>query len=108
MAAVAIGSAMGSSGVAVLAGLGLLGVVVDRVGVDVLLAAAQRVGALGDDVHLEVGAGDSRLLPRSGVLGGLLRCLQGGVLSRACDLLRVRSRDGMALAGGLHGRGLGR
>ena len=100
----------------VLAGAGLLCVLLDRVGVDVLIYPPQRVDALGDDVDLEVGTGHRRLLARGRLLvglgrlclGGLLGGLESGVLGRARDLLGLGAGDGVTLAGGLDGDGLRR
>ncbi len=81
-------------------GLRLLRVLVGRVGVDgvgvlVALAAAQRVDALGHDVHLEVRARHRRLLARRRLLLFLLVLLDGldDLLDRLDDLLNRLRRD---------------
>ncbi len=89
----------------VLAGRCLLAVVVDRVGIDVLLAAAERVDALGHDVDLEVRAWHRGLLAGRRLLLGLglgigrllLQGLEGRVLGCPGDLLGLGGGNRVAL-----------
>jgi hypothetical protein len=78
--------------------LGLIGLLLDGVGVLVLLGAPERVRALGNDVDLKVCSGDGRLLARCLLL---LVLLGGGGrrLSRGGGLLGLRG-CGCGLGGG--------
>ena len=57
-------------------GLGGLGLLLDRIGILIALAAAERIDTLGNDVHFQMRPGDGRFHPRCGLR--LLVLLAGG------------------------------